>query len=155
VPALLRGGDFLLASHTGSGKTLAYLLPIVNALKAQEEAAGGAASRPRRPRALILGPTKELAEQITRVAKALCHVSKFRAACLSANTPMRQQREALACAVDLVVATPTRFAQHMEEEGVFLGDVTWLARAALWLRAASPARLARPPPPGAQRCMCS
>lgn len=41
--------------------------------------------RPKRPRVLVLGPTKELTEQITAVAKRLCHTAKFRAACVNAN----------------------------------------------------------------------
>lgn len=65
IPALMRGqGDHMLASHTGSGKTLAYLLPIVEALKKEERA--GFVPRPRRPRAIVLGPTKELTEQVGR-----------------------------------------------------------------------------------------
>jgi superfamily II DNA/RNA helicase len=63
VPALSSGGDWLLASHTGSGKTLAYLLPLIQHLKEQEEQEGFA-RRPKRPRVLVLGPTKELTDQV-------------------------------------------------------------------------------------------
>lgn len=76
----------------------------------------------------MLGPTKELADQITRVAKELCHHAKFRATCLSANRPMKLQRDSLAAPIDLVVGTPTRVLQHVDEGSVFFGDVQWLVR---------------------------
>eukprot|EP00884_Botryococcus_braunii_P001290 jgi/Botrbrau1/11161/Bobra.182_2s0016.1 len=62
IPEIMQKKDVLLASHTGSGKTLAYLLPIIRMLR-QEEAEEGLASRLKRPRALILGPTRELTDQ--------------------------------------------------------------------------------------------
>ena len=110
IPAV-GSGDVLLASHTGSGKTLAYLLPLVREtadpteqwqelahrsqqsahtarclqiekLKQQEDQQG-LAGKPKRPRALVLGPTRELTDQILRVAKGLSHHAKFRAVCVN------------------------------------------------------------------------
>lgn len=57
-------------------------LPQVHAIKAQEEQ--GFVPRPKRPRVLVLGPTRELTDQISQVAKRLCHTAKFRAACVNA-----------------------------------------------------------------------
>ena len=48
-----------------------------------QEAANGTASRPKRPRALILGPTRELTDQITAVGKSLAHFAKFRSGCIN------------------------------------------------------------------------
>ncbi|KXZ44227.1 hypothetical protein GPECTOR_71g588 [Gonium pectorale] len=125
IPALTqRPGNYFLASHTGSGKTLAYLLPLVQALKAEE--AAGFVPRPKRPRVLVLGPTRELTEQITGVAKRLCHTAKFRAACLNAYRSMADQSRFLAGPVDVLVATPTRFLQHVKEGNVFYRDIRWL-----------------------------
>ena len=70
VPALVSGGDWLLASHTGSGKTLAYLLPLIQQLKEQEEQEGFT-RRPKRPRVVVLGPTKELTDQV-RATQVYC-----------------------------------------------------------------------------------
>jgi superfamily II DNA/RNA helicase len=64
VPAILSGGDFLLCSQTGSGKTMAYLLPIVHMLK-QREQEEGYVRRAKRPKVVVLGPTKELTEQVS------------------------------------------------------------------------------------------
>ncbi len=67
----------------GLCRLVGALWPQVQALK--DEEAGGFVPRPKRPRVLVLGPTKELTEQITAVAKRLCHTAKFRAACVNAN----------------------------------------------------------------------
>lgn len=79
----------------GSGKTLGYLLPVVQRLKELEAEAtpGGAAfmGRPKRPRAVVLGPTRELTDQIFRVCKALSHVAKFRAGLVNAGRTKRDQ----------------------------------------------------------------
>lgn len=64
VPALLSGGDFLLCAQTGSGKTLAYMLPIVQMLKQLEAEQEGYVRRPKRPKVVVLGPTKELTDQV-------------------------------------------------------------------------------------------
>eukprot|EP00879_Flechtneria_rotunda_P025367 GHRR01026952.1.p1 GENE.GHRR01026952.1~~GHRR01026952.1.p1 ORF type:complete len:415 (+),score=141.71 GHRR01026952.1:145-1389(+) len=125
VPAIVSGGDFLLAAQTGSGKTLAYMLPLVHMLK-QQEADDAYVRRPKRPKILVLGPTKELTEQITGVAKSLCHFAKFRAVCCNANNSAARQAKHLAAPVDMVVATPTRLLQHQHEGSLALGDVHWL-----------------------------
>ena len=83
-PTILQRKSVLVASHTGSGKTLAYLLPIVQELKRQE-AEGTHVGRPRRPRVIVLAPTRELTEQIGGVAKQLAHFAKIRASALSAS----------------------------------------------------------------------
>jgi CRISPR/Cas system-associated endonuclease/helicase Cas3 len=59
----MSGGDYLLAAQTGSGKTLAYLLPVIHALKARE-GEEGMERRGKRPKVLVLVPTKELVEQV-------------------------------------------------------------------------------------------
>jgi superfamily II DNA/RNA helicase len=121
VPALLRDrrSDFLLAAQTGSGKTLAYLLPLVHALK-EGEALDGPPSKPRRPRALVLGPTRELTEQIAGVARRLSHAARFRPA-LATGGP--RGAAALARPVDVLVATPARAAAAAAAGALFYGDV--------------------------------
>ena len=100
----------LLASHTGSGKTLAYLLPVVGRadlphpfcthwlaapinltmmtagqvkLLKDAEQQGEERAKPKRPRAIVLGPTRELTDQILGVAKSMSHFAKFRSACVN------------------------------------------------------------------------
>lgn len=122
---VLKGGDVMLASHTGSGKTLAYMLPLISALK-RDEATTGVSTRAGRPKALILGPTRELADQLLGVAKSLAHHDKFRAACLSGGHGWEQQTRSLQGAVDVVVGTPQRVLQHAAKGHLAFGDVQWL-----------------------------
>jgi hypothetical protein len=75
---------------------------------------------------LVLGPTKELVEQLTRVGKSLAHTAKFSSASLTSAGGKGDQRGALAAPVDVVFATPGRLLQHNEEGAVHLGDVQWV-----------------------------
>lgn len=78
----------VVADQAGSGKTLAYLVPLVQALKAEEEAAGGGRlTKPRCPRAVIICPTEELCVQVLYTARAL---SKVRPRAPPAATPAPQ-----------------------------------------------------------------
>jgi superfamily II DNA/RNA helicase len=63
IPAIVGGGDYLLAAQTGSGKTLAYLLPLIHMIKARE-GEPGMERRGKRPKVVVLAPTKELVEQV-------------------------------------------------------------------------------------------
>ncbi len=151
IPALLapERPDVLVASHTGSGKTLAYLLPLVQELRDAEAraaaatgAGGGAAAvpgeedpggsppalatsaRPRRPRALVLGPTRELTDQTGRVAKAVGHVARFRCAVANGGGSIGSQAAALASrSPDVLIATPARVAALAAKGALFYGDV--------------------------------
>jgi superfamily II DNA/RNA helicase len=93
-PLISARKDVLVASHTGSGKTLAYLIPVVQELKRQE-VEEGYVGRPRRPRAVVLSPTRELTEQIGAVTKQLSHHMKIRSAVLSASGIMHPIRDAV------------------------------------------------------------
>ena len=76
IPRLLGGENLVMAASTGSGKTLAFALPAIQSLLAQE--ADGYERQPRRPRCVILVPTRELARQILAAIKSLAHFSKVR-----------------------------------------------------------------------------
>jgi superfamily II DNA/RNA helicase len=119
-----RGGNICIASHTGSGKTLAYLLPIIDALKREEtnEGEGVRLAKSRRPRALIVSPTRELAEQIFGVAKSLSHTAKVSSRLILGGRPFTLQKDNLEAPVDLVIGTPGRLVKHLEEKSLFLGS---------------------------------
>jgi superfamily II DNA/RNA helicase len=126
IPAILEGRDLIVSAATGEGKTLSFLLPIVHRLK-EDETARGIATRPGRPRAIVLAPTRELALQIYGVAKRLCHHAKFRAVSVVGGGKQGTQRRTLDSPVDMVIATPGRLALMLKEEALFLSDVRYVA----------------------------
>ncbi|VFR00321.1 unnamed protein product [Cuscuta campestris] len=125
IPAVLRGKSVVLGSHTGSGKTLAYLLPIVQLLR-RDEASNGILMKPRRPRAVVLCPTRELCEQVFRVAKSISHHARFRSTMVSGGGRLRPQEDSLNGPIDMVVGTPGRVLQHIEEGNIVYGDIKYL-----------------------------
>ncbi|TVU21466.1 hypothetical protein EJB05_31102, partial [Eragrostis curvula] len=114
VPAVLDGTSVVLGSHTGSGKTLAYLLPLVQLLR-RDEAMLGMSMKPRRPRAVVLCPTRELTEQVYRVAKSISHHARFRSTMVTGGTRTRPQEDSLNMPVDMVVGTPGRILDHIKD----------------------------------------
>ena len=115
------------AAATGSGKTLAYLLPVLQALKAQEMDPNFLSSRkPKRPRAIVLAPTRELVDQINTVLKRLSHVIKFSTMALVGGSEKGKQKQKLNRPLDILVSTPGRLVHHWSEGNVFLGSVGFI-----------------------------
>ncbi|XP_060173189.1 DEAD-box ATP-dependent RNA helicase 39 [Lycium barbarum] len=125
IPAVIEGKSVVLGSHTGSGKTLAYMLPIVQLLRRDEEL-DGMLMKPRRPRAVVLCPTRELCEQVFRVAKSISHHARFRSTMVSGGGRLRPQEDSLASPIDMIVGTPGRLLQHIEEGNMVYGDIRYL-----------------------------
>ncbi|XP_047256856.1 DEAD-box ATP-dependent RNA helicase 39 isoform X2 [Capsicum annuum] len=126
IPAVIQGKSVVLGSHTGSGKTLAYMLPIVQLLRRDEEL-DGMLMKPRRPRAVVLCPTRELCEQVFRVAKSISHHARFRSTMVSGGGRLRPQEDSLSSPIDMIVGTPGRVLQHIEEGNMVYGDIRYLA----------------------------
>ena len=124
IPAIRAGGHHLVASHTGSGKTLTYILPIVDAIRAAERESGGARARPKRPKALVVGPTRELAEQVRGVAKFVSHHARFSSELIIGGDRFATQRINLDRPLDVVVGTPGRLVKHIEEGNLHTSAVT-------------------------------
>ncbi|OAY58522.1 DEAD-box ATP-dependent RNA helicase 39 [Manihot esculenta] len=125
IPAVLDGKSVVLGSHTGSGKTLAYMLPLVQLLR-RDEATLGMLMKPGRPRAVVLCPTRELSEQVFRVAKSISHHARFRSTMVSGGGWFRPQKDSLNNAIDMVVGTPGRVLQHIEDVNMVYGDIKYL-----------------------------
>ncbi len=106
IPLALAGRDLIGSAQTGTGKTAAFILPILQRL-----ARGGAA---RTLRALILVPTRELAEQVLQSAWAYGRHIDLTAAAVYGGVGMEPQTRALKHGADIVVATPGRLLDHME-----------------------------------------
>ncbi|KAJ4752200.1 DEAD-box ATP-dependent RNA helicase 39 [Rhynchospora pubera] len=125
IPAVLRGQSIVMGSHTGSGKTLAYMLPLVQLMR-RDEALSGVLMKPRRPRAVVLCPTRELSEQVYRVAKSISHHAKFRSTMVSGGVRLRPQEDSLNAPVDMIVGTPGRILQHIKDANIVYGDIKYV-----------------------------
>eukprot|EP01038_Epipyxis_sp_PR26KG_P014050 gene14050-18843_t len=122
IPRLLAGENIVMAASTGSGKTLAYLVPIIQSLIAQEKN-DGYKRLSRRPRCLVLVPTRELARQVLSEIKTLSHLSKISSAAVIGGEQYTLQKKSLDKLVDIVVASPGRLMQHKEQGNVYLSHV--------------------------------
>lgn len=125
IPTLLAGGSLVGVAETGGGKTLAFALPILQRLKALEDA-GEAVTVPAQPRALILVPTRELGEQVSKVFKLFTHDTRLRVRTVLGGTTMEVARRNIAGAFEVLVATPGRLVQLLDRELVSLVDVRTL-----------------------------
>jgi superfamily II DNA/RNA helicase len=109
IPAALEGADLLVSSQTGSGKTAAFMLPCLHRLD-QPSALPG-----RGPRVVVLTPTRELAQQVTRAAETYGKfLKRLRIVSVVGGAPIHVQAKLLSQPVDVVVATPGRLIDHIE-----------------------------------------
>ncbi len=111
IPALLEGRDVLGLAQTGTGKTAAFALPILHLLS--EQAKGRA--KPHHPRALILAPTRELAIQIDESLTAYGANMKLTHTVIFGGVKQNAQVRKLKSGVDIIVATPGRFVDLMQQ----------------------------------------
>jgi superfamily II DNA/RNA helicase len=116
VPDALRGYDVLGRARTGSGKTLAFGLPILSRLAARK-------SRPCHPRALVIVPTRELANQVSRALQPVAAAVGLRLTTVYGGTPYEKQTRQLRQRADVVVATPGRLEDLFENGYVFFDDI--------------------------------
>ncbi|WP_246136272.1 DEAD/DEAH box helicase, partial [Knoellia locipacati] len=117
IPDALAGRDVLGRGQTGSGKTLAFGLPTISRL------ADGTKPASKRPRSLILVPTRELAMQVSDALEPLVHVTGLRHKLVAGGLSYEPQIKALAKGIDILVATPGRLADLIERGAVELDDV--------------------------------
>jgi superfamily II DNA/RNA helicase len=118
IPDALAGRDVLGRGQTGSGKTFAFGLPTLTRLAAGDRALA------RRPRALILTPTRELAMQISDALEPFVHVMGLRHKLVAGGMPYPPQLMALDRGVDLLIATPGRLKDLIERGAVQLTDIS-------------------------------
>ena len=121
IPLAMQGHDILGLAQTGTGKTLAFGLPLVDHLLAQP-----GKPMPRTARALILGPTRELVNQIAESLRTLTEGTKLRVATVVGGQSIGKQIGVLSRGTDILVATPGRLMDLMERGAVDLGQVRHL-----------------------------
>ena len=117
IPAALQGRDILGLAQTGTGKTAAFALPVIARLLA--------ARRPG-PRALVVAPTRELANQIGEEIRMLARFTPLQVATLFGGVPMRAQVKALRGAPEIVVGCPGRLLDLLEQRALRLDRIEML-----------------------------
>ncbi|HRL98162.1 MAG TPA: DEAD/DEAH box helicase [Acidovorax sp.] len=122
IPVVLQGADLLGAAQTGSGKTAAFALPLLQQLQL------GATTGPRRVRALVLVPTRELAAQVGEVLRSLAqHLQQpLKIAIVFGGVSINPQMLGLRGGADIVVATPGRLLDLVQHNALRLGAVAHL-----------------------------
>ena len=119
IPLVLAGHDLLAGAQTGTGKTAAFGLPLLQHLGTSPQAVNG----PRRPRALVLAPTRELATQVHDSLRDYSKYLRIPSAVIYGGVGMGNQLDALRRGVDLVIACPGRLIDHMERRSIDLSGI--------------------------------
>jgi ATP-dependent RNA helicase RhlE len=124
LPPVMAGQDVMGAAQTGTGKTAAFTLPLLHRLM---PAANSSASPARHPvRALILTPTRELADQVYESVRRYSKYTPLRSAVVFGGVDIAPQKLALRNGCEVLIATPGRLLDHMEQRTVNLTQVSLL-----------------------------
>ena len=123
IPQVLAGRDILAAAQTGTGKTAAFLLPTMSRLPRVKRARGRAMSVGCGPRMLIITPTRELAQQIDDVCKKVAARTRHTAVTVVGGVSYNPQKSALKRGCDILVATPGRLVDLIDQGACMLDEV--------------------------------
>ena len=124
IPVVLTGQDVMGAAQTGTGKTAAFSLPLLQRLLKHENASTSPARHP--VRALVLLPTRELADQVAQQVKLYAKYTQLRSAVVFGGMDMKPQTVELKKGVEVLVATPGRLLDHIEAKNVVLNHVEYV-----------------------------
>ena len=116
IPEILKGKDILAGAQTGTGKTAAFALPILHRLQNAE-------SKRRRVRVLVLVPTRELASQVGESFRDYGSNLRFRISVLYGGVSINTQIDKIRKGVDIVVATPGRLLDHLNQKTLKLSEL--------------------------------
>ncbi|MDE2342706.1 MAG: DEAD/DEAH box helicase [Betaproteobacteria bacterium] len=121
IPAVLSGGDLMAGAQTGTGKTAGFTLPILHRLS-NKSVKGPSSGRPP-VRALILTPTRELAAQVEESVRVYGKYTKLSSMALFGGVSINPQILRLRSRVDILVATPGRLLDHVEQKTLDLSQI--------------------------------
>ncbi|MBK7677563.1 MAG: DEAD/DEAH box helicase [Candidatus Accumulibacter sp.] len=123
IPVILAGRDVLAGAQTGTGKTAGFTLPLLQRLSIPVAGAAPAAHTPRRVRALILTPTRELAAQVEESVRTYGQYLTLKSTLIYGGVNINPQIDALRRGVDILVATPGRLLDHLQQKTASLTHV--------------------------------
>ncbi len=121
IPVVMAGRDVMGAAQTGTGKTAGFALPIIHSLMPLANASASPARHP--VRALILAPTRELADQISVNFAAYAKYTPLRSTVVFGGVDMNPQTQALRRGVEILIATPGRLLDHVGQRTLNLSQV--------------------------------
>ncbi|GMV59003.1 MAG: DEAD/DEAH box helicase [Burkholderiaceae bacterium] len=121
IPVVLKGKDVMGAAQTGTGKTAGFGLPMLQRLLPHANTSMSPARHP--VRGLILTPTRELAEQVADNLKKYASKTALRVTCVYGGVDMDPQTEALRKGCEVVIATPGRLLDHIQQKNTSLSQV--------------------------------
>ncbi|WP_374668476.1 DEAD/DEAH box helicase [Ramlibacter sp.] len=124
IPVVLEGRDVMGAAQTGTGKTAAFSLPLLQRLLKHENSSTSPARHP--VRALVLLPTRELADQVAQQVKLYAKYTQLRSAVVFGGMDMKPQTLELKRGVEVLVATPGRLLDHIEAKNAVLNQVEYV-----------------------------
>ena len=124
IPVVIEGKDVMGAAQTGTGKTAAFTLPILQRLMANANTSASPARHP--VRALMLAPTRELADQIAQNVTQYAKYVPLRSAVVFGGIDMAPQTAALRSGIEILIATPGRLLDHVQQKTVSLASVSVL-----------------------------
>ncbi len=124
IPLVLEGRDVMGAAQTGTGKTAAFSIPLLQKMLAHENASASPARHP--VRALVLAPTRELADQVAKNIVTYSEHTKLRAAVVFGGVDMKPQTAELKTGVEVLIATPGRLLDHIEAKNCVLNQVEYV-----------------------------
>jgi superfamily II DNA/RNA helicase len=121
IPVVLKGRDVMGAAQTGTGKTAGFGLPMLQRLLPHANTSMSPARHP--VRGLVLTPTRELAEQVAENLKKYASKTALRVTCVYGGVDMDPQTEALRRGCEVVIATPGRLLDHLQQKNTSLSQV--------------------------------
>ena len=124
IPVVLTGRDVMGAAQTGTGKTAAFSLPLLQRMLKHENASTSPARHP--VRALVLLPTRELADQVAQQVKLFSKNTNLRSAVVFGGIDMKPQTLELKKGVEVLVATPGRLLDHIEAKNAVLNQLEYV-----------------------------
>jgi ATP-dependent RNA helicase RhlE len=124
IPEVLAGRDVMGAAQTGTGKTAAFSIPLLQKMMRHENASASPARHP--VRAVVLAPTRELADQVANNVKAYAKHSNLRVAVVFGGVDMKPQTAELKGGVEVLIATPGRLLDHIEAKNCVLSQVEYV-----------------------------
>jgi superfamily II DNA/RNA helicase len=121
IPVVMKGRDVMGAAQTGTGKTAGFGLPLLQRLLPQANTSMSPARHP--VRGLILAPTRELADQVADNLKKYASKTALRVTCVYGGVDMDPQTDDLRRGCEVVIATPGRLLDHIQQKNTSLGQV--------------------------------